>query len=108
MATDNNFARVLKTTLPPTIARKLVTLTPLRSVPYHVFGSSVRAAGLSVLRLTGNPVVAFGLPAHTSVKRIAVGSSGTAGSAKNVSWRTAQTPCIYLRTGVAANPVFEP
>ena len=35
MAKDNNFARVLKTTLPPTIARKLVTLTPLRSVPYH-------------------------------------------------------------------------
>ena len=31
---DNNFARVLKTTLPPTIARKLVTLTPLRSVRY--------------------------------------------------------------------------
>ena len=35
MAKDNNFARVLKTTLPPTIARKLVTLTPLRSVRYH-------------------------------------------------------------------------
>ena len=35
MAKDNNFARVLKTTLPPTIARKLVTVTPLRSVPYH-------------------------------------------------------------------------
>ena len=34
MAKDNNFARVLKTTLPPTIARKLVTVTPLRSVPY--------------------------------------------------------------------------
>ena len=35
MAKDNNFARVLKTTLPPTIARKLVTVTPLRSVPYN-------------------------------------------------------------------------
>ena len=34
MAKDNNFARVLKTNLPPTIARKLVTVTPLRSVPY--------------------------------------------------------------------------
>ena len=34
MAKDNNFARVLKMTLPPTIARKLVTLTPLRSVRY--------------------------------------------------------------------------
>ena len=35
MAKDSNFARVLKTTLPPTIARKLVTLTPLRSVRYQ-------------------------------------------------------------------------
>ena len=32
MATDNDFARVLKTTLPPTIARKLVTLTSLMDI----------------------------------------------------------------------------
>ena len=32
--------------------------------------------------LTGNPVFAFGLPAHTPVKKIAVGSSGMVGSTK--------------------------
>ena len=32
MAKDTKYARVLKTTLPPTKARKVVMLTPLRSV----------------------------------------------------------------------------
>ena len=35
MAKDTKFARVLKATLPPTKARKLVILTPLRSVPHN-------------------------------------------------------------------------
>ena len=43
MAKDTKFARVLKTTLPPTKARKLVILTPLRSVPHQLLltGSSL-------------------------------------------------------------------
>ena len=35
MAKDTKLARVLKATLPPTKARKLVILTPLRSVPHE-------------------------------------------------------------------------
>ena len=35
MAKDTKFARVLKATLPPTKTRKLVILTPLRSVPHE-------------------------------------------------------------------------
>ena len=35
MATDTKLARVLKATLPPTKARKVVILTPLRSVPHN-------------------------------------------------------------------------
>ena len=41
MAKDTTFARVLKATLPPTKARKLVILTPLRSVPHHNLCSDV-------------------------------------------------------------------
>ena len=41
MAKDTKFARVLKATLPLTKARKLVILTPLRSVPHHNLCSDV-------------------------------------------------------------------
>ena len=37
----SKLARVLKATLPPTKARKLVILTPLRSVPHHNLCSDV-------------------------------------------------------------------
>ena len=43
-------------------------------------GSSVRATGVSVLGFAENPVIAFGLPAHTFLRRIAGGSTGMVGS----------------------------
>ena len=47
-------------------------------------GSPVRATGFHLLDASGNPAVAFRLPAHTDVERIAVGSSGMVGLQKRL------------------------
>ena len=52
MAKDTKYARVLKTTLPPTKARKVVMLTPLRSVLQHnLCGGETRPPTLTMRQL---------------------------------------------------------